>query len=73
MPLIDCENNLILIWSANCVISSGNIANQVGTIAITDTLRYSKMQKCLNKLKSGFTITINWNKYQFKVITQTQN
>ena len=24
MPLINCEINLILTWSANCVISEGN-------------------------------------------------
>ena len=28
MPLINCEINLILIWSVNCVIISSNIANQ---------------------------------------------
>ena len=27
MPLINCEVNLILTWSANCVIVSTNVAN----------------------------------------------
>ena len=37
MPLINCEINLILMWSSTCVIVSTNIANQVATFAITDT------------------------------------
>ena len=37
MPLIDCEINLILTWSANCVIS---VANGATTFAITDAKRY---------------------------------
>ena len=24
MPLINCENSLVLTWSENCVISEGN-------------------------------------------------
>ena len=37
MPLINCEINLILIWSADCVIVSTNVANQNATFEITDT------------------------------------
>ena len=40
MPLISCEINLILTWSANCVIVSTAVANQGATFAITDTKRY---------------------------------
>ena len=29
MPLINCEVNLILTWSANCVIVSTNVANPI--------------------------------------------
>ena len=36
MPLINCEINLILTWSANCVISNATV-NQGTTFAITDT------------------------------------
>ena len=36
MPWINCEINLILIWSANCVISS-HAANQATTFAITES------------------------------------
>ena len=37
MPLINCEVNLILTWSPNCVITDSNGA---GTFAITDTKLY---------------------------------
>ena len=37
MPLINCEVNLILTWSSNCVITNSNGA---GTFAITDTNLY---------------------------------
>ena len=40
MPLINCEIELILDWSANCVIISTNNANQVPTFAITETNIY---------------------------------
>ena len=40
MPLIDCEVNLILTWSENCVIVSTDVANQNSTFAITDTKLY---------------------------------
>ena len=36
MSLINCEINLILTWSENCVTSNA-AANQEGTISITDT------------------------------------
>ena len=37
MPLINSEVNLILTWSANCVIVFTNVTNQNATFAITDT------------------------------------
>ena len=37
MPLINCEVELILKWSENCVIISTNIANQNPTFTITET------------------------------------
>ena len=40
MPLINCEVNLILTWSENCVIVSTNVENQNPTFAITDTKLY---------------------------------
>ena len=40
MPSINCEVNLILTWSANCVIVSTNNANQGATFEITNTKLY---------------------------------
>ena len=40
MPLINCEINLILTWSVNCVIVYTDVVNQGATFAITDTKRY---------------------------------
>ena len=40
MPLINYEINLILTWSANCVIVPTNIAKQNATFEITGTKLY---------------------------------
>ena len=40
MPLINCEINLILNWSVNCVIVYTDVENQGATFAITDTKHY---------------------------------
>ena len=37
MPLINCEVNVILTWSANCIIVSTNDTNQNATFTITET------------------------------------
>ena len=78
MPLINCEINLILTWSEDCVISS---ATGTTKFEITYTKLYVPVvtlstqdnAKLLQQLKSGFKITINWNKYQTKVSTERQN
>ena len=62
MPLINCEVELILTWSADCVIISTNLANQVPTFIITEinlyvpivTLSTQDNAKLLPKLKSSF-------------------
>ena len=62
MPLINCEVNLILTWSANYVIVSTNVANQGATFTITKTKLYVPVvtlstqdnAKLLTQLKSGF-------------------
>ena len=72
MPLINCEINLILTWSENCVISSATGAEK---FKITYTKPYVLVVtnstqdnvKLLQQLQSGFKRTINWNKYQPKV------
>ena len=81
MPLINCEVNLILIWSSTCVLVSTNNANQVATFAITDTKLYvpvltlstQENTKFLQQLKSGIKRVINWNKYLSKPELLAQN
>ena len=74
MPLIDCEVNLILIWSS----TNSTVA---GRFAITDTKLYVQVitlstqdnSKLLQQLKSGFKRVINWNKYLSKPVLLAQN
>ena len=40
MPLINCEVNLILTWSSECVLIATDIQNQAATFEITDTKLY---------------------------------
>ena len=62
MPLINCEINLILTWSENCVISFGTGKTK---FAITDTKLYVLVVtlsikdnvKLLKQLESGFKRT----------------
>ena len=68
MPLINCEVNLILTWSKDCVITN---STGEGKFAITGTKLYVSVvtlstrnnEKLLQQLKSGFkkTIVINMN------------
>ena len=70
ISLINCEVNLILVWSAKCLLS--NSRNQETTLTQTDTNLYAPVRalstrnnaKLLQQSKSGFKRTINWNKYQ---------
>ena len=41
MTLINCEVNLILTWSTNCVIIYTNVANQIPTFTTTETNLYA--------------------------------
>ena len=78
MPLINCEVNLILTWSRDCVITNSNGA---GKFKITETKLYVPVvtlstqdnAKLLQQLKSGFKRTINWNKYESNIKTFAQN
>ena len=62
MPLINGEVELILDWSANCVIIYTNIDDQVPTFTITETNLYVPVvtlstqdnAKLLPQLKSSF-------------------
>ena len=81
MSLINCEVNLILTWSENCVIIYTDVANQIPTLTITETNLYVPVvtlstqdnAKLLTQLKSGFKRTINWNKYLSKPELLAQN
>ena len=81
MPLINCEVNLLLTWSENCVIVSTNVANQSVTFTTTKTTLYVPVvtlstkdnAKLLQQLKSGFKRIINWNKYLSKPEVLAQN
>ena len=77
-PLINCEVNLVLTWSKDCVIT--NSAGE-GKFVITETkLRVLAVTsptqdnaKLPQQLKSGFKRTFNWNKYESNVKTFAQN
>ena len=81
MPLINCEVELILTWSAGCVIIYVDVNNQVPTFTITETNLYVPVvflstqdnEKLLPQLKSGFKRTISWNKYLAKPELLAQN
>ena len=47
MPLINCEINLILTWSANCVIIYTDFANQNPTFEIPESKLYLPVIKAL--------------------------
>ena len=50
ISLINCEINLILTWSVNCVIVSTNVANQNATFAVIDTKLYVPVVTLLIKV-----------------------
>ena len=78
MPLINCEVNLLLTWSKDCVITNSTVE---GNFAITETKLYVPVvtlltqdnAKLLQQLKCGFKRTINWNQYESSVKTFAQN
>ena len=81
MPSINYEVELILTWSENCVTISTNAANQNPTFTITETILHVPVvtlstqdnAKLLPQLKSGFKITITWNKSLAKPELLAQN
>ena len=78
MPLINCEVELILTWSKNCVITN---STGEGKFAITETKLYVPVvtlstednAKLIQQLKSNFKRKINWNKYESSIKTFVQN
>ena len=78
MSIINCVNNLDINWSKKSVIVDTPVANQGETCLMIDTKLYVPVlmlstqdsEKLLEKLKSGFKRTINWNKDQSKLSTE---
>ena len=84
IPLINCEIELILTWSKNCVLADMTTANNppIGLeFQITDTKLYVPVvtlskkndKKLLQELKSGFKRTVKWNKHRSQMTIQPQN
>ena len=78
MPLNNCETDLNLTSSENCVISS---ATGETKFSITDTNFYVLVvtlstqhnMKLLKQLEPGFKRIINWNRYHSKLTEKAQN
>ena len=81
MPLINCEVELILTWSAGFVVIYTGVDNQVPTFTITETNLYVPVvtlstqdyEKLLPELKPGLKRKISWNKYLVKPELLAQN
>ena len=74
IPLINCEVNLTLTWSRDCVITNSTGA---GKFKITETKLYVLVvtlwtqdnAKLPQQLNLAFKRTINWNKYESNIKT----
>ena len=78
MPLINCEVELTLTWSKNCVITNCTGENKfkiTGTKLYIPVVTLSTQDnaKLLQQLKSDFKRKINWNKYESSVKTFAKN
>ena len=84
IPLINCEVEIILTWTKNCILADMTVANNPATgleFQIKDTQLYVPVvtlskendTKLLEKLKSGFKKTIRWNKYRSQMTIQNNN
>ena len=77
MPLINCEFNLELTWSRDCVITN---STGEGKFLITETKFYVRVVtlwtqdngKLLQKLKSDFKRPFPWNKHESSLKTFVQ-
>ena len=81
LPLINCETELDLSWTKDCVliehhnnitgvnfmITSTKLDVPVGTLPINDNTKF------LENIKQEFKITISWKKYRSELTTQTKN
>ena len=79
MPLINCKINLDLNLSKKCLIVGKN-GDQEPAFSITDAKIYVPLvflstkyyENYLNKLKSGFKRTTNWDRYESKINGKTK-
>ena len=71
VTLINCEINLILIWSSFCVITTFAITGTKLYVLVV-TLSTQDNTKLLQQIKSGFTRKIKWNRYQLKVLIEAK-
>ena len=86
IPLINCEINLILTWSENCVITSNAtrdadpdadpaadaVNNPTNLYVPVVTLSTEDDNELLKQLKTGFKKTIKWNKYRSEMTNQAK-
>ena len=77
MPLIDCEIELDLSWTEDCVLSEhyniitgaiflmndAKLYVPVVTLSITGNIKF------LENIKQGFRRTTSWNKHRFEITT----
>ena len=54
MPVINCEIELILDWSANCVIIYTNVSNQVPAFTIRETNLYVLVVTLSTQVKQNY-------------------
>ena len=78
MPLINCEVDLILTWSNDCVITNSTgtrkfVLTEIKLYFPVVTLSTEDNTKLLQQLKTSFKRTNNWNKYEPNVKTFVQN
>ena len=78
MPLINCEVNIILTWSNDCVITNSTgewkfAKPETKLYVPIVTLSTKGNEKLLQQLKSGFIKTISWNKYESSIKAFAQN
>ena len=72
LGLINCESNILLNYSEECIIVTGDYGHRKPKFAIIDTKRYIPVvtlsaqdnEKLLQQLKTGFKRTINCNNYE---------
>ena len=78
MPLINCEVNLELTWSRDCVNTNSTgeekfQITQINLCIMVVTLSTQDNAKLLQQLKSSFKRIINWNKYESSAKKFAQN